>query len=146
MEEAVDPSDFKRMGLPGPDSDMCEALWKLLYRRWFERLWIIQEVAVSSVLWVVCGNSVIARDSFAAVACLHLADMGISQWLTQRFSAGRVASYSTDLCKRKRSLDTIKTRRSTLGKRPSILTCLVDSRGAQCMDDRDRVYGHVWYL
>lgn len=41
----------------------------------------VQELTLSSESWVVCGKSVITWESLC-VACLQLADTGISQWLT----------------------------------------------------------------
>lgn len=139
-EENLDPNEIERMGLPSPDSNDWKALWKLLSRPWFERLWIIQEVALSKDLWVVCGSSVVKWESLA-FACLQLAETGISQWLTQKFSTGGVASYSRDLCKKARYLDTIRTRLATRWEKPTLMTLMVDSRRAQSYDARDKVYG-----
>lgn len=139
-EENLDPNEIERMGLPNPDSNDWKALWKLLSRPWFERLWIIQEVALSKDLWAVCGSSLVKWESLA-FACLQLAETGISQWLTQKFSTGMVASYSADVCKKAQYLDTIRMRLATRLEKPPIWTLMIDSRRAQSYDARDKVYG-----
>jgi hypothetical protein len=140
-EKQFDPNEVARMGLPELDADGWEALWKLLSRRWFERLWIIQEVALSKDLWVVCGNSAIKWESLAA-ACISLADIGISQWLTDKYSTGVVASDGgDDMCKKAYHLETIRLRLRGQMQKPELLTLMVGSRRAQSMDARDKVYG-----
>ncbi|KAH8777622.1 heterokaryon incompatibility protein-domain-containing protein [Diaporthe sp. PMI_573] len=140
-EKQFDPNEVARMGLPEPDAGDWEALWKLLSRRWFERLWIIQEVALSKDLWVVCGNSAIKWESLAA-ACISLADTGISQWLTDKYSTSVVASDGgDDVCKKAYYLETIRLRLRGQMQKPELLTLMVDSRRAQSMDARDKVYG-----
>lgn len=139
-EENLDPNEIERMGLPKPESNDWEALWKLLSRPWFERLWIIQEVALSKDLWVVCGNSVVKWESFA-FACSQFAETGISQWLAQKFSTGVLASHSKDLCQTTRYLDTVRTRLATHWTKPQLLRLMIDTRRARSFDARDKAYG-----
>ena len=48
-----------------------KAFFDLLNRPWFTRAWVVQEVVVSSNLWVVCGNKVI-HWSVLVVAILYV--------------------------------------------------------------------------
>lgn len=137
-EETIDPTESERRNLPNLDSDDWKALWKLLSRPWFERLWIIRELTLSPEPWVVCGNSVITWESLC-VACLQLADTGISQWLTQKYATSIVASDCRDLCSQASDLSNIQM---SFGKmKYSLLTLMHLSRGARCTEPRDKVYG-----
>lgn len=137
-EEIIDPTELERRNLPNLDSDDWKALWKLLSRPWFERLWIIQEVTLSPEKWVVCGNSVITWESLS-VACLQLVDTGISQWLTQKYPTSVVASDCKDFCRRVSDLSNIQM--SFGGMKYSLLTLMYLSREARCTEPRDKVYG-----
>lgn len=137
-EETIDPTEFEGRNLPNPDSKDWEALWKLLSRPWFERLWIIQEVTLSDVSWIICGNSVITWDSLY-VACLQLVDTGISRWLRQKFPTSVMASGGTDLCRKVTHLGRFE--KSIMSSKFSLLRLLGFSRDARATEPRDKVYG-----
>lgn len=136
-EETIDPTEFERRNLPSPDSDDWKALWKLLSRPWFER--IVQEVTLSDASWVLCGNSLITWESLG-VACLHLKDTGISQWLADKFSTGGTASVCKDLCSHTAHLG-MYGRSIRSGGFSDLLNVMVLSRDSLCMDPRDKAYG-----
>lgn len=138
-EQTIHPTEFERLCLPKPDSDDWKAIWKLLSRPWFERLWVIQEVALSQRPWVACGNKTIKWDLLAN-ACSQLVDTGISQWLTHRFPTGVDTSACRDLCNGPRILIWIQ-HKCHEGTRRVLLGLMIESRGAQCTESRDRVYG-----
>lgn len=137
-EEIIDPTELERRNLPNQDSDDWKALWKLLSRPWFERLWIIQELTLSWQSWVVCGKSVITWESLC-VACLQLAETGISQWLTQKYPTSAVAGDCRDLCRHASDLSNIQL---SFGRMKHPLLILMGlSRRARCTEPRDKVYG-----
>lgn len=138
MEKDIDPTDFERMCLPKPDSEIWQALRNLLSRPWFTRLWIIQEVILSADARVACGDSFITWDQLA-LACLQLSTCGISRWLQLNFSDSAVSSGRGDVCQPVRQLDHMKSQ--TEGGPNLLFNLLIDSRNAQCYDLRDKIYG-----
>ena len=46
-------------GVVGRSSDVVDALMALLKRRWFQRVWVVQEVILGSNIAVACGDDVV---------------------------------------------------------------------------------------
>ncbi|TVY17500.1 Heterokaryon incompatibility protein 6, OR allele [Lachnellula arida] len=139
IENDIDPADFERMSLPKPDSEIWQALWDLLSRPWFTRLWIIQEVILSEDARVVCGDSFITWDQLA-LACIQLSTCGISRWLQLNFSDSAVSSGRGDVCQLAVQLDAMKMACTSNSAR-DLFSLLIISRNAQCYDSRDKIYG-----
>lgn len=57
--------------LPLPYTRKWNAFFKLLERSWFTRAWIVQEVALSSEPWIICGDKAI-RWIILVAAIYHL--------------------------------------------------------------------------
>jgi hypothetical protein len=53
-----------RNGSPSLMEQNLESIERLLERSWFRRIWIVQEVVVSSKIFLVCGRSEISWDDF----------------------------------------------------------------------------------
>jgi hypothetical protein len=136
----IDPTDFERLGLPKPDSEIWHALWNLLSRPWFTRLWIIQEVILSRNLWVTCGDSLITWDNLSN-SCIHFSTCGISQWLQQHFLDSSSTSGPVDICKAIMDLSLTKSHHEGHEYGLSLFRLLVETRYAQCYDSRDKIYG-----
>jgi hypothetical protein len=140
--ESINPVDFDRIFLPKPDSEIWHALWNLLSRPWFTRLWIIQEVIRSRDPWVACGDSLITWDVLGS-ACMHLSICGISRWLQQKFSDSAGLGGRDDVCQLVMQLDSMRSSFFQLESLEAslLVNTLVESRGAQCYDSRDKIYG-----
>jgi hypothetical protein len=63
--------------LPSSSDERWHGLMMLLQRPWFQRIWVVQEVAVSPDAIVVCGGDVVSWDDFAC-AVVHSSDLQIS--------------------------------------------------------------------
>lgn len=55
----LQPENLKDLGLPPYKDKRWRALGKLLQRPWFSRMWVIQEVVMSSNAIILCGNETI---------------------------------------------------------------------------------------
>lgn len=160
-EDDIDPKEFNRIGLPKPDSQAWHALWKLLSRKWFTRVWIIQEVILSRDPWVACGDSLITWEDLSS-GCMQLVTTGISAWLRKKAvewaaeeaakeAAKAVAKEAVegatndsktddrDMCELAWQLHRMK--QSAQDSDNTLVPLLVQSRGAQCYNPRDKVYG-----
>ena len=62
-----DRRNLESLGLPGWKSKDWKALQKLLGRPWFQRMWVIQEVIVSSRAIVLCGQENIVWEEMVKV-------------------------------------------------------------------------------
>ncbi|KAF0319297.1 heterokaryon incompatibility protein [Colletotrichum asianum] len=149
-EDDIDPKEFERMRLPEPKSKDWSALWDLLSRPWFTRVWIIQEVILSRDPWVACGDSLITWENLSS-GCMQLVTTGISAWLRKKapeWAAEEAAKGATndsktddrgDMCELAWQLHRMK--QSAQNSDNTLVPLLVQSRGAQCYDSRDKVYG-----
>lgn len=135
----LDPKDFERLGLPTPDSQMWLALCAFLSRAWFVRLWIIQEVILSTNLFVACGDSV-TTWRILSTGAEHLVTCGVSRWLQQLWDDSN-ASEDRDICEAVTGIDYAKSYYQTHRKGTSLFDLLVFTRHAKCYDSRDKIYG-----
>ncbi|KAI1840931.1 hypothetical protein JX266_012867 [Neoarthrinium moseri] len=143
-DSSISPEDFERLGLPQADSESWKALWSLLGRSWFSRLWIIQEVILSTSPWAMCGYDCISWSKLST-SCYHLVTCGISRWLQQTQAPIQDARTRTndqgDLCQLASGLGEVKEQCGQGQSGPPLLGLLVKTRHAQCYDARDRIYG-----
>ena len=68
---------FDEFDIPRKEHRDWAAIGTLISRRWFSRVWIVQEVVLASRLVIRCGDSTIAWDKFymALQLCLRVADL-----------------------------------------------------------------------
>ncbi|EXL91732.1 hypothetical protein FOIG_15055 [Fusarium odoratissimum NRRL 54006] len=61
----ISADEFETLGLPHKDSRAWVALWDPLCRKWFTRVWVIQETLLprGRTLWVACGLAYADHDS-----------------------------------------------------------------------------------
>ena len=55
---------FHAMKHDEPDQDGLESIFMLLQRPWFQRVWVIQEVALGRRVWVGCGEDGVSFPQF----------------------------------------------------------------------------------
>lgn len=123
--------NFEGVGLPAPDSPKWFELNKLLSRPWFYRVWVMQEVAVSSSTQLMCGEKWISWTDLS-LFCNSIIRNDLLQYLNPGSSARDLAFQSG--CYR---VDVIDHMRNDSF---SLLFVLVDGRGAQATDLRDKVF------
>jgi hypothetical protein len=90
-EEMKDKNDIKvTLGDPG-----LEALIKMLDRPYFERAWIVQEIAVSDRISLICGDAVIMWAQFH-YAFTYL--VNATPWVLEFYPGHRIALLYTLRC------------------------------------------------
>lgn len=151
VEDTISPDDFTRIGLPGPDSESWAQVWYVLSQEYFQRLWIIQEIALSTRPRLACGDHLLSWKVFSD-ACYRLHGSGASRWLMEKFSPaschGRAGAKEVeedvglslprpDVCSAVMCLDDLA--HSPVNKLR--LSVLEATRGAQSWDARDKIYG-----
>ncbi|KAH8719140.1 hypothetical protein GQ44DRAFT_775483 [Phaeosphaeriaceae sp. PMI808] len=101
-------------------------------RAWFSRIWVIQELALSSNAYILCGGAIIPYQDLV-----------------------KAASWRPDICHPERGLDAILFHSSAhrvrvlstlhdgarAGKRPHLLKLLLDHRECESTDPRDMIFG-----
>lgn len=122
--------------------DAFAELERLLRRPWFQRMWVLQEIAVAPKVIVQCGNSTIKwQTSAISTIVLHR----VSQ--AQRVPAGSHLSSKLPPPQNQTLLDTVRLRSSVqrnmtrLDKEDLTLTALVRRfRRRKTNDARDKIY------
>lgn len=145
LEDTVTPDDFVSIGLPEPESAAWAELWHVLSQPYFQRLWIIQEVALSFHPWLACGDHLTSWRVFSD-ACHRLHGSGVSRWLMEKFSPSSSSSTRSrddavppsDACHQVIRLDQLAYMR---GINPQALWTLEETRSAISYDPRDKIYG-----
>lgn len=78
VERTLTPEDFDTFSMPGLSSECWQALWRLLDRPYFRRLWVIQENVLSDDFWAFCGTRLFNADEFKT-ACGVLQRSGLDK-------------------------------------------------------------------
>jgi hypothetical protein len=73
-----------RVTIGDPD---LEALFAVLERPYFERAWIVQEIAVSKHIFLICGDAVVNWETFTVAFCYLILTM---QWIWEFYPDHRV--------------------------------------------------------
>ncbi|KAF7897186.1 hypothetical protein EAF00_005414 [Botryotinia globosa] len=136
----IDPESLDRMQLPRSDSKTWHALWRFLSHPWFTRLWIIQEVMLSNSPWIMSGEELLMWDEFSR-AVNHLSTCGILQWLQLKFANVEDSSEVSDISQTVLGLASQREHYRSAGHGTQIFDNLVSTRGGQCYDPRDKIYG-----
>ncbi|TGO35541.1 hypothetical protein BHYA_0154g00030 [Botrytis hyacinthi] len=136
----IDPENLERMQLPRSESKIWHALWKFLSHPWFTRLWIIQEVMLSNNPWIMCGDELLLWDEFSR-AVNHLSTCGILQWLQLKFANVEDSNQVRDISQTVLGLASQREHYRSTGYGTHIFDNLVSTRGGQCFDPRDKIYG-----
>lgn len=130
--------DLESLDLPEADASVWKSLGKLLARPWFQRLWIIQEAVLSHNLNFLCGRRFLSWPDlglFATCATDNrletLVDLG--RVTTQEIAESGIT--------RIRMIDRMINYEWTHPRQSSLLGALVDGRGSQATDPRDKIYG-----
>jgi hypothetical protein len=135
-----DFNDLARLGLPAPDSKHWRYLCDLLTRKWFSRVWIIQEAVLSSGpnTWFACGDSFIPWKTLTD-ACIYLDTCDISRKLGEKFPTG-----TTTRAPLGETISNIERMKND--SFPELFTFLTQTRNAECGDPKDRIYGLLGLL
>jgi hypothetical protein len=115
--------------------DELRAIYRLLHRPWFGRLWIRQEIALSTDAIVQCGHTVVPWVDFQnAVFCLR-----IKQSSTFVLDDGNTSAYipsaidmASSVCWRDRAYP--------------LYALMFDTQEAKCTDPKDRIYAILAFL
>ncbi|VBB81560.1 Putative protein of unknown function [Podospora comata] len=113
---------------PPEPSDLHRVLREYFSRRWFKRVWVLQEASLPEMkrIRVLCGN----RET-AGERAMHLLSMLMSQGQGD-IDVGRVFVLL-------RQKPVASQERSSRGSH--LLDLLIETRGRQCEDPRDKIFG-----
>ncbi|TGO18457.1 hypothetical protein BPAE_0382g00020 [Botrytis paeoniae] len=136
----IDFENLERMQLPKSESNTWHAVWRFLSHPWFTRLWIIQEVMLSNNPWIMCGDKLLMWDEFSK-AVNHLSTCGILQWLQLKLANVDDSSELSDISQTVLGLTSQREHYRSASDRTHIFENLVSTRGGQCFDPRDKIYG-----
>lgn len=132
-----EPEDFERMFLPAPGSPKWSELGKFLARPWFQRVWIIQEIVFSKNIQFLCGTNYISWQDISLFAiCMIQHDL--VQYLSLNGPLQKTSSESG--CGRLMDIFNIQGYFTSFENPQPLLTALVEGRGAQATDPRDKVF------
>jgi hypothetical protein len=130
--------------LPYSTAESWQHLINLFNRPWFRRLWIIQEVVLSSRSYVLSGAYIAPWTQFST-PCGTALDSGFMAWLERKATQGTGTNISPSIiaiCRIASELaDTSDCFFQTNSGSPGLLPTLVDTRYAEATDPRDKVYG-----
>ena len=124
--QALAPDALLELGLPSMDSTEWESLDAFFWRPWFTRVWIIQELAVSTDALVMCGDR-----SFTWVDLAHAAQFILQHSLT---SITRVDP------RRPTKLENFRQAHLTNEGDQPLLPLLLAARNAFATNDRDKIF------
>ena len=136
-ERAPDPEEFERMHIPILGSIKWSELNSFLCRPWFHRVWIIQEVVLSRNVQFKCGQKCISWSDLSLSAILMVRH-DLLRYLTLGQPIEEHASESG--CIPITQISDLKTYHESFTNPPSLLSTLVEGRGAQASDSRDKVF------
>lgn len=120
---------LKTVGLPSPMPFpyIYEAFGELLSRPWFQRIWVLQEIAASKSAKVICGEQCVSWDEFinAIMVCKAFGLMPILTNPVNTLWPQLIAGLRRDI---------------TRGRQLNLLELLVAFRHCNATDARDKIY------
>ena len=136
-DEAPDVDSFAGLSLAAPGSQSWLALDKFLSRPWFQRAWVIQEVVLSRNVQALCGRKCVSWDEIGNFGNTMIAN-DMTQYL-ESYSAA-TGHISESGCDRIHMINGLKVTTSRMNQKLSLLPLLVQARGAQATNLRDKVF------
>lgn len=133
-----DIEDFERLSIPAPDSPWWQYCCKFFCRPWFQRVWVIQEVALSRDVRLLCGRKCVSMDDLN-LSALCLLDNDLERFL----NPGRLTEdlENESGCMRIRQIWDLTTSQHQFPDQSTLLSTLIQTRGARATDPRDKVFG-----
>lgn len=138
-ERAPDPNDFERIGLPSLGSARWAELGRFFRRPWFYRVWIIQEAVLSQHVQLMCGQRLISWLDLSVFAiCMIRHDLTRYMTVVDQAVGKQITSESG--CMQITKIDDMKSYHQMFVTPSSLLPTLIEGRGAQATDLRDKVF------
>ena len=135
----LDVEDFKRLFLPDPSSPKWLELGKLMSRSWFYRVWIMQEVVLSHRVIIMCGGKCISWEDLSMFTYCMI-DNDLAQHLSRWGPSHREDEGLESGCIRVNKIAGIRELNITDPRNALFITGLVQGRGAQATNPRDKVF------
>ena len=133
-DRVPDLEDFENISLPAPSSQKWSELNEFLRNPWFQRVWIIQEVVLSRKIQLMYGEKCISWSDLSLFSiCMVKHDL--IQYLDSDGSAREQSG-----CLRIREIDGMKGYNDTFPNQSNLQSVLVEGRGAEATDLRDKVF------
>ena len=135
--DIFDPDALQAMGLPSFPSADWESMYRPFERRWFQRSWVIQEVALANIVIVMCGCRILNWDDIERTG-QYLVFSGFFRAMQDTYGRqGRPTFAST--------IQNNRARVKLDADRP--LTLLLSSmRRFQATDPKDKIYSLLGLL
>jgi WD repeat-containing protein 55 len=129
--------DFDRLNIPTPGSQQWLYLNKLLSRSWFYRVWVIQEVALSTYVQLQCGRRTVSWQEMKVFASSMISN-DLTQYLVS--ADNNADQLSAGGCIQISNIDSMRFY-SKEENSAKLINALVMARGMQATDPRDKVFG-----
>ena len=123
------PQSREALGLPPtvdrlkPIHPAVEALGKLTQRPWFQRTWILQEVACAVQVYIRCGKDHLSKDDFL-FGLRWASELGLDPGFPDSAHLGAVTAFTLE----------------SMAQRESLLDILIQFRGNFATDPKDKIY------
>ncbi|KAI9869595.1 MAG: hypothetical protein M1830_005317, partial [Pleopsidium flavum] len=124
--------NLESLGLPGRNSKEWRALGAFLRRPWFKRVWVIQEVVMSSKAVVMCGQESLQWDEMVKLALRVNFAINIMSFAGADTAAGRPSQVVLFL------IELRDSRRR--GNSEDFFRLLCWCRSCEATDPRDKIY------
>ena len=129
--DIFNPDALQAMGLPSFPSADWESMYRLFERRWFQRSWVIQEVALADYALVVCGCRILNWDEIGR-AGQYLVSSGFFRAMQVTYGRQGRPSFASSIQNSRA--------RVQLGANCSLSLLLSSMRRFQATDPRDKIY------
>jgi Heterokaryon incompatibility protein (HET) len=139
-ERIVDPDKM------ASDPQKWVAISDILYRPWFRRTWIIQEVLASRQAFILCGKDVLCVDSFLTIVGSMLSANALSEIMSHHSKRHEISNGCMRVAIRqlgflvKARLKNIRPT-SNCEFKHTLLNLLAETQLAEATKPQDKVYG-----
>ena len=129
--------NLERLGLPEATDPIWPPLNNLFRRRWFTRLWVVQEVMLARRITVLCGNRTADWETLAECAKL-MNCVGLIEVLAGKEWMGNYPNGIRAICNLSTSIES-----QTIGDPLFFQLILYEGRFREGKEPIDRVYGFL---
>lgn len=117
---------------------------QLFERRWFHRVWVIQEVALARAVRVLLGEYEISWDVIGLAASILRSNFNTLVPTTpHRYTRKILVEFRTGVLNAYFMYRLSRSQSHTERMRPDFHQLLILTRSFDCQDDRDRIYGLI---
>ena len=127
----LDPDAMQALGLPSFPSTEWKSMHSLFERRWFQRAWVIQEVALAKVALAICGCRIINWDDIGRTG-QYLVATGFFRTMQATYGIQGRPTFASSIQNSRAGVKLDADR--------SLATLLCSMRRFKATDPRDKIY------